>query len=88
MTARTASAAVSKFCGLTAQTTISAISRNGPGRRARADAELADQAAPGSLARLDDDDRGARAAALDEAADEGLRHVAAADEDDVAHAAV
>jgi hypothetical protein len=57
----------------------------GSRRRPRGDAELADQAAPGPFARIDDDDRGGGAAGLEQPADEGLGHVAAADEDDVAH---
>ena len=82
---RHGAAAASNACGLTAQTTMSAVRNAGPGRRLRLDAEAADEAPARALARLDDDERGAGTARLDQAADDRLGHVAAADENDVAH---
>ena len=59
-----------------------------PGRRPARSRRSGRRACAGRLVGLDDDDRGAGAAGLDQAADQRLRHVAAADEDDVAHGAV
>jgi hypothetical protein len=78
-------AAASNACGLTGPDDDLGDLDRRPRLGSRRGAVAADQPAPRGFVGLDDDDRAAWPAGLDQAADQRLRHVAAADEDDVAH---
>ena len=73
-------AASAKDCGLTAQTTSCAAGQRGARRVVHADAELPRQRLALRLEGFDHLDRRRGAAGLEQAADDGAGHVAAADE--------